>query len=214
MKLNIDEKKRFFLIIGVGLGVLFLVMGYDSSMRQASALTRETNQSLEDKLEDTKDKFLGLEGRAQSTNRILKKEFLPDIKEKIEFLDTLPTIPPGEDAAFHLRQELANMQRKVKNEAARKSLTLPHNWDIGDRIKKNNTEQYISKLRLRLAATNAVIKKCLECNARRIRKIAQKQETLNAIKGAPTKYLRRLPFLVEFEGSLQGKGAVCGADGA
>jgi hypothetical protein len=207
MKLNIDNKKKFFLIVGIGLGVLLLILGYDSSVRQASALARENSQSLEDELEDTKEKFLGLESRAESTNRILKKEFLPGIKAKIEFPDILSPAPKDQDSAVHLRQELMSLQRKRKNEAARKNLGLPKDWDIGDKIKKNNTPQEISELRLRLAATNAMIKRCIDCNIRRIRKIAQKNAVIEVIEDTPT-VVRRIPFLLEFEGDIRSVTAV------
>lgn len=202
MKINIDEKKKFFLVLGIGLGVLLIVMGYDSSLRQASALMRDNCKSLEDELEDTKDKFLGLESLAENTNRILKKEFVPGIKAKIEFPDILPLTPKDQDSAVHLRQELMDLQRKRKNEAARKDLGLPKDWDIGDKIKKNNTPQLISELRLRLAATNAVVERCIKSNARRIRKISHKSTVIETVNNTTT-VIRRIPFLVDLEADIR-----------
>ena len=42
MKLNIDENKKFLLIVGIALGMLFLLLGYDSSIRQnAQAMAKD-----------------------------------------------------------------------------------------------------------------------------------------------------------------------------
>jgi len=201
MKLNIEDRKKFMLLVGVALGLLLLVLGYDSSIRQAAAVTRENNQNKGDELEDTKEKFVGLEGITGSTNEVLKKEFLPNMLAKLQFADTLPPAPEGEQAV-HLRKELMRLQREAKNSAARKSILIPEkNWDIGDKIKQNNTPEEVQDMRLRLSATYSFVKKCIESNVGSIKKIQQKSEIIEAIENT-TKVIRRLPFAVEFEGGL------------
>jgi hypothetical protein len=203
VKLNIDENKRFFLMVGIALGVVLLVWGYDSSIRQAAALTRERNLTDEEELEDTKDKFVGLESISRSRNEILKMEFMPDIREKLEFPDTLSQAPPEIDPAFHLRKELASIQEEAKHSADVKNMQLPTSgWDISEKIKKNNTPQEISELRLRLAATSAVVNACIAGGVVRLRRIEHKKAEIEVFEDTSA-VVRRLPFYVEFEGNLR-----------
>ncbi len=200
--LKIDETKKFLLTVGIALGILLLMLGYDSSVRQEAAEAREDNQSKIEELEDTIDKFSGLEGSARKKNEVFKKESFPGINVKLEFPDTLSQPPEGVDPAFHLGQELKNIQGRAKNEARRKNITIPEtNWDIRDKIKKNNTKQEVNELRLRLAATSALVNKCIESKVRRIRKLQHKEVTIEVVEGTTT-VVRRLPFLVEIEGDL------------
>lgn len=202
MKLNIDENKKFLLIVGIALGMLFLLLGYDSSIRQnAQAMAKDNGKSIED-LEDTMHKFLGNEGMAEKRNEILKKEFLPDMKAKLEFPDSLPPAPVDLNPAVYLRQELMRMQRDAKNSATRKSISIPErDWDIGKKIRKTITPQEVAELRIRLSATSAVINKCIECNIKRVSKIQHKKATIEVVENTPT-VVRRLPFSFEFEGDL------------
>lgn len=202
MKLEIDENKKFLLIVGISLGVLLLMLGYDSSIRQtAGAVAKDNSETLEN-LEDTISKFEGHESIAEGKNRILKKEFLPQTMAKLEFPDTLPPVPPDTDPAFHLGQELKNTQNRTRNDALRKNIPIPESdWDIREKIKKNNTPQEVAELRLRLSATSAMVKKCIESNVKKIRKIQHRKSTIEAIEGTPT-VIRRLPFSMEVEGDL------------
>lgn len=200
---NFRQDKKFYLTIGVALGVLLLTLGYDSSMRKAAAVTRQNNLELEEELEDTTGKFLGQESVAERRLSVLKNELLPGVKGKIEFPDTLPTPSADSDPAVHLRRELTRIQRKMKNDAARKNIDIPERkWDIGDKIKQNNTPEEVAELRLRLAVTHAVIKQCIKSNIRRIRTIAHKEVIIEVIKDNTTTVVRRVPFVVEFEGDL------------
>ena len=202
MKLKIDEEKRFFLVVGIALGVVLLVWGYDSSVRQAAAVTKEKNQADEEQLEDTKDRFIGVESIAGRRNEILRMEFMPDVVEKLEFPDTLAPAPPEIDPAFHLRKELSKMQEDAKHAAGRRNVNLPSTgWDISGKIKKNNTPQEVSELRLRLSATSAVVDGCINSNMKQIRKIRQDKTAIEVVEDTPT-VIRRLPFTVEAEGDL------------
>jgi hypothetical protein len=188
--------------VGIALGILLLVLGYDSSIRQTSeAVARDNNETLEE-LEDTVKKFLGHEGVAERRNNILRKEFFPGVKAKLEFPDTLPQAPIDLDPAVHLRKELKRIQDDTRNRAARKDMAQPeYNWDIGNKIKKNNTPQEVAELRLRLSATSSVVDKCIESNMKQIRKIRQGKTVIEVVEDTPT-VIRRLPFTVEVEGDL------------
>ncbi len=202
MNLNIEANKKFLLAIGVGLSVLLLGLGYDSSLRSSAATTSAKSADLEEELEEAKSKFLGFESIAESKNRILKTEFLPAMKAKLQFPDTLPKVHEGLDPAVQLREELTRIQRDAENDAARANMGIPgRDWDIGDKIKKRNTPREIAELRLRLSVTRAFVTRCIKSNMRRISKIEQKKATIEVIEDTPT-VVRRVPVFVEFEGEL------------
>jgi hypothetical protein len=209
MKLNIDETKRFYLIVGVALCVLLFVMGYDSSTRGEAADTRELSQDAEEELEEAKDKLTGREGIASKKNRILKEEFMPGIKAKMQFPGTISSAKDTDQAVLKLREDLRGSQKSVLNEANRKGVVVPKSdWDIGNMIRQSHTEDEVIELSIRLSATSAVLGKCIESNVRQVRKVQQKSVVVEGIGGTKTKVIRHIPVYVEFIGDLYSVGNV------
>ncbi len=203
MKLKIDETKRFYLIVGIALCVLLFVMGYDSSTRGEASETRERSQDTEEEFEEAKDKLSGREGIADKKNRILREEFVPGIKAKLQFPGTISSVKDTDQAVLQLREDLRKGQKAVSNEAQRKGIVIPKSdWDIGNMIRQNHSEDEVIELSIRLSATSAVLGKCIESNVRQIRKVQQKAVIVESIEGTKTKVVRHIPLYVEFIGDL------------
>jgi len=203
VKLNIDETKKFYLILGISVGVLLLVMGYDSSTRGEAAETRELSQDAEEQLEEAKDKLGGREGIAGKKNRILKDEFMPSIKAKLQFAGTISSVKDTDQAVLQLREDLRSSQKSVSYEAQRKNVAVPTgDWDIGNMIRQSHTEDEVIELSIRLSMTSAVLGKCIESNVRQIRKVQQKSVVVENIEGSKTKVVRHIPLYLEIVGDL------------
>ena len=203
MKLKIDETKRFYLIVGAALCVLLFVMGYDSSTRGEAAETRELSQDTAEELEEAKDKLSGREGIAEKKNRILREEFVPGIKAKMQYPGTISSAKDTDKAVLQLREDLRSGQKTISHEAQRKGIAVPKSdWDIGNMIRQNHTEEEVIELSIRLSATSAVLRKCIESNVRQIRKVQQKSIVVENIEGSKTKVIRHIPLYVEFIGDL------------
>jgi hypothetical protein len=203
VKLNIDETKRFYLMLGIAAGVLLLVMGYDSSTRGEAAATWELSQDAEEQLDEAKDKLSGREGLAEKKNRILKDEFMPSVKAKLQFPGTISSAKDTDQAVLQLREDLRSSQKSVGYEAQRKNIALPTgDWDIGNMIRQSHTEEEVIELSIRLSMTSAVLGKCIESNVRQVRKVQQKSVVVENIEGSKTKVIRHIPLYVEFTGDL------------
>jgi hypothetical protein len=203
MKLKIDETKKFYLIVGIALGVLLLVMGYDSSTRGEAAEARDLSQDTEEELEEAKDKLSGREGIADNKNSILKEEFLPGVRAKMQYPGTISAVEDTDKAVLQLREDLRSGQKSVSHEAERKGIIVPKSdWDIGNMIRQNHTKEEVIELGIRLSATSSVLAKCIESNVRQIRKVQQKSITVENIEGSKTKVIRHIPLYVEFIGDL------------
>jgi hypothetical protein len=204
MKLKIDPRKSFILKVTVGTGILLLLWGYSADMREGAAKTALSNQQLAQEIEENKGRFLGAESVSMKKNRILCDEFLPALKEQLEFPDTLEPAPKEIDPAVHLKQVLSESQRELRNDAARKSLVIPEReWDIANRIKKENTPEEISELRLRLSATRKILSTCIEGGVLKVVSVSQNLSALEEIENTPYA-IARFPITIQIDSDLRG----------
>jgi hypothetical protein len=204
MKLKIDPRKSFILKVTIGTGVLLLLWGYSADMREGAAEVTLSNQRLAQEIEENKGKFLGSESASMKKNRILRDEFLPALKAQLEFPDTLEPVPKEMDPAVHLKQVLSESQRELRNEAARKSLIIPErDWDLANRIKKENTPEEISELRLRLSATRKILSTCIEGGVEKVVSVSQIQTALEEIENTPYA-IGRFPIAIRLDSDLRG----------
>jgi hypothetical protein len=174
------------------------------NMSKGAAEKARDNQRLAEEIEENKSKFLGAESVNIKKSRILRDEFLPALKAQLEFPDTLEPAPKEIDPAVHLKQILSESQREMKNDAARKSLIIPEkDWDIANKIKKENTPEEISELRLRLSATKKILATCIESGILKAVSVSQNQTSLEEIENTPYA-IARFPVTLQIDSDLRG----------
>ncbi|MFH1423251.1 MAG: hypothetical protein ABIH42_11145, partial [Planctomycetota bacterium] len=131
--------------------------------------------------------------------KILKEEFIPNIKNQIEFPDSLEQPPQETAPGIHLRQILSESQNNLRNRSARKALFIPEkDWGIEQLIKKENTPEEISELRLRISAAEKFLAACIENNVIKVISIEQKQLSLQEIENTSYAILY-YPIVVKLE---------------
>ncbi|MFH1422012.1 MAG: hypothetical protein ABIH42_04785, partial [Planctomycetota bacterium] len=89
IKVKIEYYKYFILKISVGAGLIFLLWGYSAGIIEDSAKLTHSNSRLAEEIEEKKALFINTEETNLKKNKILKEEFIPNIKNQIEFPDSL-----------------------------------------------------------------------------------------------------------------------------
>lgn len=204
MRAKLDPRKSFIIKVAIGAGALLILWGVsETEFRERARELDLSNEHLAQKIEEDKSE-LGSESVNMKKNRILRDEFLPALKAQLEFPDTLEPAPKEIDPAVHLKQILSESQKGLKDDAARKSVIIPEQeWNIANRIKKENTSWEISELRLRLCATRKILATCVDGGVARVLSISQGQAILNEIENSHYS-IARFPITIKMESDLRG----------